>query len=103
MCIRDRLWWVGVEITAGDRGVDSRCAAGVSPSPSGGGQLGGCPSGPCEFAEVVAGQVEGPLEVGFDLAAEPELMAVLCDVDLTEDRFDDRLASGVVGLALLGP
>jgi len=51
----------------------------------------------------VAGKVEGPLDVGFDLAAEPELVAALGDVDLSEDRFDDRLASGVSGLALLGP
>ncbi|GEM_PF-5573055 len=29
-------------------------------------------------------------------------MAALGDVDLTEDRFDDRFAPGLVGLALLG-
>ena len=74
---------------------------GVTLGPSVGGQLDGCPSGPGELAEVVTGQVEGPLDLGFDLAAEAKLMAALSDVDLTEDRFYDRLAPGVVGLALL--
>ena len=36
-----------------------------------GGHLGGGPSGSGEFAEVVAGEVEGPLDLGFDLAAQP--------------------------------
>lgn len=76
---------------------------GVAPVPSVGGYLGRCPSGPGELAEVVACQVEGSLDLRFDLAAEPQLMAALVDVDLTEDRFLDRLASGVAGLALLGP
>ena len=39
--------------------------------PSVGGHLGGGPSGSGEFAEVVAGEVEGPLDLGFDLAAQP--------------------------------
>lgn len=43
----------------------------LAPLPSVGGQLGGCPSGTGELAEVVAGKVEGPLDVGLDLAAEP--------------------------------
>jgi hypothetical protein len=42
----------------------------------------------------VAGQVECPLEVGFDLAADSELMAALRDVDLAEVRLHDCRAPG---------
>lgn len=60
----------GVEVAAVARRFWSLSSRRVAPTLSGGGHPGGGPSGPCELAEVVAGQVECPLDVGFDVAAQ---------------------------------
>ena len=61
-----------LEVSADARPLPaSGCGCRVVLEPSVGGHLGGGPSGSGEFAEVVAGEVEGPLDLGFDLAAQP--------------------------------
>jgi hypothetical protein len=70
-----RVWRRGLVSTRGVPGCQPLPAPGVAQGvvlePSGGDHLGGGPSGSGEFAEVVAGEVEGPLDLGFDLAAQP--------------------------------
>jgi len=70
-----RVWRRGLVTTRGLPGCQPLPAPGVAQcvalEPSVGHHLGGGPSGSGEFAEVVAGEVEGPLGVGFDLAAQP--------------------------------
>ena len=70
-----RVWRRGLVTTRGLPGCQPLPAPGVAQcvalEPLVGDHLGCGPSGSGEFAEVVAGEVEGPFEVGFDLAAQP--------------------------------
>jgi hypothetical protein len=70
-----RVWSCGLGTTRGLPGGKPLPAPGVASGmvlqPSAGDHLGGGPSGSGELAEVVAGEVEDPLDLGFDLAAQP--------------------------------
>lgn len=59
----------GLAVTRGLPGCTPFACLRVVLETLGGGHLGGGPSGSGEFAEVVAGEVEGPLDLGFDFAA----------------------------------
>src|SRR5665811_531681 len=60
--------------------VETPGGPGVAPVPSVGGHLGGCPSRPGELAEVVAGQVERPLDGG-----QPGPTSINTDCGATRD------------------